>query len=191
MSRRQATIIKCDGNGCKKIVEVETLDTAPEGWHRVQPSKNGRYDTNSSFDLCSLDCVRRWATGRKQAEIAATPAHLRMDEKDHLLERADDEDEVKLFSGHTIKLSESDAVPSHPSNNGNAKSKTVKEEIYDLFDSDPNAELLGRDIVDLLNHRDHTDVYRKLKRLIDENKVIVAGGTKGSTTNPQRYKLKV
>lgn len=66
--RRQTTIIRCDGNGCKEVAEVESLGFTPEGWYRIQVADtNDKIQPNQGFDLHSLRCVEKWAHERRMA----------------------------------------------------------------------------------------------------------------------------
>lgn len=66
--RRQMTAIRCDGNGCGTMIEIDEKTQMPEGWISLRlPDSEGRIGTagSGSFDLCSLRCVEKWARGRR------------------------------------------------------------------------------------------------------------------------------
>ena len=68
--RRETIIIRCDGNGCQQLAEIDDKSRMPEGWHQIRtPDSEGRIGTAGSgmFDLCSLRCVIAWARGRAEA----------------------------------------------------------------------------------------------------------------------------
>lgn len=68
--RRQMTAIRCDGNGCGTMIEIDEKTQMPEGWISLRlPDSEGRIGTagSGSFDLCSLRCVEKWARGRRDA----------------------------------------------------------------------------------------------------------------------------
>lgn len=68
MTRRQTTIIRCDGAGCREVGEVESLDLTPSGWYRVYlVDEMGKQKPTSSFDFHSLRCVEKWAKERRMA----------------------------------------------------------------------------------------------------------------------------
>jgi hypothetical protein len=76
VSKKNVTIIRCDGAGCKEYVEWESTKvtiadradaTYPAGWYTIrQVDDNGKL-SNSTFDFHSLNCISRWARGRKTA----------------------------------------------------------------------------------------------------------------------------
>lgn len=74
--RRETIIIRCDGDGCQKIAEVEDKSRMPEGWVQIRtPDSEGRIGTGASglFDLCSLRCTSKWALARAQILGEITP----------------------------------------------------------------------------------------------------------------------
>jgi hypothetical protein len=75
VSKKDVTIIRCDGAGCKEYVEWEKAKTGsvvaevtyPAGWYTIrQVDDNGKL-ANSAFDFHSLTCISKWARGRKTA----------------------------------------------------------------------------------------------------------------------------
>ena len=66
MARKKSYTVRCDGDGCGKLAEVEDENFMPEGWIQIRvPNDMGRLP-NSGFDLCSLKCVGKWARGRSE-----------------------------------------------------------------------------------------------------------------------------
>lgn len=67
MSRKKLVAIRCDGDGCGKMAEIENESVMPVGWLTIQlPDDGGRLAPERRFDLCSLRCVQRWAKARAQ-----------------------------------------------------------------------------------------------------------------------------
>ena len=72
--RRQSITIRCDGDGCKNIADVEDLNAMAVGWYRVfKATEDGKLG-REGWDLCSLRCVGRWSKGRAAAIGEAPPA---------------------------------------------------------------------------------------------------------------------
>jgi hypothetical protein len=66
MARKTSHTVRCDGDGCKSFVDVETVSQVPEDWYSIAVADAaGR--PKASFDMCSLKCVEKWAKARRQA----------------------------------------------------------------------------------------------------------------------------
>lgn len=77
MPRKTATYVTCDGPNCKNIAEVADLNEAPDGWYRIIPEKDGKYTPNSVWEFHSLDCIAKWAKGRKAVLAGAHVPYTR------------------------------------------------------------------------------------------------------------------
>lgn len=73
MARRQVSIVRCDGDGCKEYAEVEDTTKTPDGWYQIRLAGPDNKLGNTGFDLHSLRCVERWAKGRKNALSSPKP----------------------------------------------------------------------------------------------------------------------
>jgi hypothetical protein len=80
--KKDVTIIRCDGAGCREYVEWEKTKTGsvvaevsyPPGWYTVrQVGENGN-PLRDQFDFHSLVCVGRWARARRMTAAGAAGA---------------------------------------------------------------------------------------------------------------------
>lgn len=66
--RKQSVTIRCDGDGCQTIADVETLADTPAGWYRVAKATEDMKTPglqNGGWDFHSLRCVEKWAKARR------------------------------------------------------------------------------------------------------------------------------
>jgi hypothetical protein len=77
--KKDVTIIRCDGAGCKEYVEWEKTKTGsvvvettfPPGWYTVrQVGENGN-PLRDQFDFHSLACVSKWAKERNKTAVGS------------------------------------------------------------------------------------------------------------------------
>jgi hypothetical protein len=70
--KKESITVRCDGNGCKTIADVETLQHYPADWYHIKKvTADGKIQPNTGFDFCSLKCVHNWSKAR--AEVLGEP----------------------------------------------------------------------------------------------------------------------